>query len=209
MTLGEIKTEALKLMYVRDNTDFDVSELAALREDENINLYLCNMPGSVNRCLSYIESRGVLPRKTRALIFDEKTEDGSIVRINPREVIDDYYDIERVICESGGRYMGDCDYRTEGESLALRYDKDARYTLEYKPRCKRISAATEDDYELDLPDDIASLIPFYIKSELYRDDEPAEAGEARNWFEQSIAQLDRARESNSGAVESFYSQNYL
>ena len=211
MTYGEIKIEALKLMYVRENTDFVVSQLDILREDEDINVYLCNMPGSINRCLSYIESRGVLPRKTHTLVLSEAKE-GELVRRDLKKEIPDYYDIDRLICECNGRYIGDCDYRMEGDVLVLAYDEDMTYTVEYKPKCRRVSVTNEetrDDCEIDVPDDIAALIPFYIKSELYRDDEPAEAGEARNWFEQSIAQLGRARVSTSKTVTSLYAINDL
>ncbi|MBQ8399329.1 MAG: hypothetical protein IJX08_05090, partial [Clostridia bacterium] len=41
------------------------------------------------------------------------------------------------------------------------------------------------------PDDIACHIPCFIKGDLYRDDEPDEAGEARNFFEAAMEEIKR------------------
>ena len=54
MKLGDIKIEALKIMFVNYNTDLTIDELDNAMQDENYGSYLVNMPGAiigVFRCL--------------------------------------------------------------------------------------------------------------------------------------------------------------
>ncbi len=50
-----------------------------------------------------------------------------------------------------------------------------------------LEALGKDLYEeFKLPDKIAAYIPYFIKGDIYRNDEPNEASEARNWYEQGM-----------------------
>ena len=57
-----------------------------------------------------------------------------------------------------------------------------------------------------IPENIASSIPYFIKGDLYRDDEPNEASEARNWFEAAIEEILLKKISKANKVKSVYSQ---
>ena len=76
----------------------------------------------------------------------------------------------------------------------------------YAPRRKRVTTGTADDEEIALPDKIACLIPYFIKGDLFREDEPAEAADARNLFEASIEAIDNGIKRRQTSVKTVFSQ---
>lgn len=208
MKLGDIKIEALKLMFVNYNIDITIEELDRYLQDENYASYLVNMPGAINRCYANIEERGVLPSKSFVL----KTEDGlasaSFIRFDLPTLIEDFFAVDRIIYECGDDYDGDHDFRMEGNTLVLENFDDEResFILLYKPKIERVLASTENDTEIEIPENIAVHIPYFIKGDLYRDDEPNEASEARNWYEAAMEGLSTSTENKTGKVKSTYTQ---
>lgn len=208
MKLGEIKIEALKLMFVNYNIDFVINELPNIALDENYGSYLVNMPGAINRCFASIEEKGVLPVKTYILNADEGLASGSYIRFDLPKLIEDYFDVDRIVCETAnGEYIGDHEYQKEGDTLVLKdFGVDDKYVLLYLPRIERISSLTPDDEEILIPDNIAAHIPYFIKGDLYRDDEPNEASEARNWYEAAMDAILNSRANKVSKVTSIFSQ---
>lgn len=207
MTIGEIMVETLKIMFTNLGDDISVDNLEFHKKDENYRAYLINMPGAINRCLSSLEEKKVLPSKSLPLKLTDGLASGSYWRYDLNNIYD-FFDVERIVRVSGdGDYDGDYEWRREANMLVLANDEDATYTLIYKPRLDRITSSTPEP-DLDIPDYIASYIPYFLKGELYRDDEPNEASEARNWYEQAMDEL-RAREAKvqeTNRVKEVYSQ---
>ena len=198
MKLGEIKIEALKLMFATGNRDVGVSDLEGMVHEEEYADYLLAMPGAINRCFAVLEERRVLPVKSFRL--------GEGGRYALDELIPDIFDIERIVYEGEGEYDGDCEYFREGDSVIIRdFDSHGEYRVLYKPSLERITSYTPDDTELKIPDRIACLIPYFIKSELFRVDEPDEAAEARNLFEMSIEQISKREDGRQSRVAHSYS----
>lgn len=202
MKIGDIKLEAIRLMFVNYNADISIDQIERLKADENYNSYLVNMPGSINRCLSDIEDKRVLPVKAFALDENKQLASAAIRRFNLLELIPDFFDVERLVCEtSNGEYIGDCSYQREGNTLVIfDFDKDNNYTVLYYPSIERITSITSDDLDLTtavkegctpikIPENITALIPYFIKGDLYREDEPNEASEARNWYESGMEKI--------------------
>ena len=107
-----------------------------------------------------------------------------------------YLSIERVIEESATRYQTQIEYTMEGDTLVLAVPpKDGAQIVLYKWRIPRVPKSADYTYNVDLSDDLCELIPYYIKSELYEEDEPQQAIAARNYFE---AGLDRLRRLEGG-----------
>ena len=209
MKYGDIKIEALKLMFINMGDDITVDKLDTYAQDDTYSGYLVNMPGSVNRCFSVLESRGVLPPESKTLTASDGVASGAFIRFNLPSLIENFYDIDRVVSEtSDGEYCGDCDYQTEGDTLVLeRYnDKDITYTVLYRPTIPRVESLTDDDWEIPVPENIAALIPYFVKGDLYRDDEPNEASEARNWFEAGIEEILLRKTNKVSRVKTVYSQ---
>lgn len=209
MKYGDIKIEALKLMFINMGDDITVDKLDTYAQDDTYSGYLVNMPGSVNRCFSVLESRGVLPPESKTLTVSDGVANGAFIRFNLPSLIENFYDIDRVVSEtSDGEYCGDCDYQTEGDTLVLeRYDdEDITYTVLYRPTIPRVESLTDDDWEIPVPENIAALIPYFVKGDLYRDDEPNEASEARNWFEAGIEEILLRKTNKVSRVKTIYSQ---
>lgn len=207
MTLGDIKAEALRLMFANGSEDIRGSDIDRLQSDERYADYLLNMTGAINRALSVIEERGVLPHKVCPLPDGTVRGDGT-VRYE-LTAIPDYFDIVRIVLETDTEYIGACEYRREAEQVILRHVPGGEHRLIYRPRATRVTPITDngtDVEQLGVPERIACHIPYFIKGELYRQDEPNEASEARNWFESAIVELlYHARDPQQTAVESVLS----
>ena len=72
-----------------------------------------------------------------------------------------------------------------------------------KTKIEHITADTKDDYEIQLPLDACVLIPLYIASQLYKDDDIAQATAYRNEFEAGLQDLDYNLE-NQESIEEVY-----
>lgn len=207
MTLGEIKVEALRMMFVDTVTDYESEDLEELLDDDSCRDYIVNMPGAINRCFSDLESRSIVPEKRLVLTQAEGEIYGGRARYELPLLAPDFMKLERVIREDeNGGYDGSVEYMREGNSIVLKgLSEGERYVMIYRPRIDRIRAYTENNTNIALPDNIAALIPYFIKSELFRADEPDEAQEARNWYDASLSELITDEEGVQRRVKSVYS----
>lgn len=222
MTYGEIKLETLKMMFLNAQDWINEDWLTAYEDDETYRSYLANMQGSINRCFSSIEEKRILPSRQKTLSVSMGKAEGSFIRFDLSELIEDYFDLERVIRESyEGDYEADCDYRREGDVLVLPccwkeskgeklpcFDLGSNifYHVVYTPKIKRVSSKTKDTDNIDLPENICAYVPYYLKGELFRDDEPNEAADAINQFEQRMNEIAQRGISKATSVKSIYSQ---
>ena len=95
----------------------------------------------------------------------------------------------RVLMECEDGYDDNHPYRFEAGVLTIAdFDATASFELLYHPRITRVRADTDNATELDLPEALADALPYYLKADLYRVDEPGEANDARNWYEAAVAQ---------------------
>ena len=193
MKLGEIKIQALKLMFVGGQELIDGDALADYLGDDTYGHFLVNMPGAINRALSLLERRRVLPVRSLELEKEKASFFGKSARFDLADLIKDFYDVDRLVYERGDEYVGAQDYRREGDVIVIAdFDETAQYRLLYWPRIPRVSISTSDEQELEgIPDHIACYLPYAIKAELFREDEPDEATVAHQLFENAIAQLAR------------------
>lgn len=114
MTIGEIKKEALKLMFTNQDNEIDTLDMEDLYADSNYGDFLNNMYGSINRAIVRLKSKGVI-------------------------------------------YAGE-----------------------------RLRNDTSDDTELALDEELCMLIPYFLKGELYEEDNAQEAAISRNLFEDMV-----------------------
>lgn len=186
MKLGEIKIEALKLMFASYERDFAVSDLKTDEASDTYRDYLINMPGAINRAFAIIENKGVLPVNRYELMNTEEIKVGTAFDMS---VVEDFFSVERVIFEGAhGEYVPQYPYLLEGTVIRFpdTLADGEKYTVLYRPRIKR---ETNNDAEVDVPDYIAVYIPYFIKGELYREEEPGEASEAHNLFMKALDEL--------------------
>ena len=188
MTIGRIKVEALKLMYLglRDIHEEQLRELGA-----NINYsdYISRMPGAINRALRTIVARQILPIRSRELALSAGEARGDSVCFHLPVIIPDFYSMAGVICSRGGAGDVRIDHGLEGEDLLL-YKPSERYTYRvlYHPTLPVVSVDTKDDEDAGLPEELACLVPYYLKGDLYGEKDADAAREARAFFESGVAE---------------------
>ena len=207
MRLGDIKVEALKLMFVTYTDDIRAEDLPDLGGEENYRAYLLNMNGSINRCLADIESRRILPVKRISVRASSGELRRGALRVALADVAPDLFDVDRVVREDVDGYCGDCEWEREGDELILRdFDEISDYRLLYYPRLPRYAGDATNMEEVPVPDEIAAFIPYFVKGDLYREDEINDASEARNWYEAAMEQIAAARVNKVNRVRRVYSQ---
>lgn len=206
MTVNELKVETLKLMFVESGAEYLRPEtLTGMLNNENYRFYLSRMTGAINRCLGALEEMRILPQKSITL----PREEGDGVKAGPYFVryhlptlAPDFLDVALVSAESS-RGCFAVSYKTEGQSLLLPPLADGVYTVQYHATLPRVTES-DGDKELPVPQRVAECMPWYLKGDLYQDDEPGVAGEARNRFEQEMERFTPACVSTQSAVQDVF-----
>lgn len=117
------------------------------------------------------------------------------VRYNLKELVPDFFalDSESIYFEGNTkdtRYIQTTDYFQEGNNvLVLDRDVPGNYKIYYKAYPQRITADTLDSEILSVDDEVAPLIPLYMASQLYKDDDNGIATTYRNEFEVAFERL--------------------
>jgi len=125
---------------------------------------------------------------------DDVPVNEEVVRYNLKDMIEDFYQIYagEVYIERNGKpeYLAASEYYVEAnDTIVFRADRPGLYTVYYKKYAKEITKSTPDDYELPLDPEVAAIIPLYIASQLYKDDDNGIATTYRNEFETAFDRL--------------------
>lgn len=111
------------------------------------------------------------------------------------DLASDYYmvDLEHVIYEGDAdisRYKATSDFFQEGfKVLVLPRDIPGNYKVYYKAYPQQITLDTPDDEVMALDPEVEALLPLYMASQLYRDDDAGQATSMRNEFEVAFERL--------------------
>ena len=125
------------------------------------------------------------------------------------ELIEDYYqlaedDIYYVNPSNEPSYIAANNiYQEANNTIVLQRNKPGTYRIYYKAYPEQIDLSTQDDYELPLDPEVATLLPLYMASQLYKDDDNAIATVYRNEFEVAFERLQNG--SNIPRKEEFVS----
>lgn len=181
MTWGQIKLTALQKMFSADGTTID-------ENDDSIKEYLYSMPAAANEAIRMLVTAGIQVRKSNTitktdnapLVVDVIAENADFWRMTAPEVYKtDGGDVQLYSKCSllGGRY--------------LRFPSDARGTFEYfyDAMPDEITQDTPDDTVISIAPEAVVLVPLYMASELYKDDDLSTATYYRNEFEAGLSQL--------------------
>lgn len=125
---------------------------------------------------------------------DDVPVNEEVVRYNLKEMIDDFYQIYagEVYIERNGKpeYLSASEYYVEAnDTVVFRADRPGLYTVYYKKYPQEITKDTPDDYVLPLDPEVATIIPLYIASQLFKDDDNGIATTYRNEFETAFDRL--------------------
>ena len=117
------------------------------------------------------------------------------VRYPLKSMREDFYELssEDIYYEGDAdisRYKRTSDYFQEGNTvLVLDRDTPGNFRVYYNAYPPKITLATADDYELPIDEEVAVLMPLYMASELYKDDDLGMATQYRNEFEVGLEDL--------------------
>lgn len=119
-------------------------------------------------------------------------EYGRYVKYDLKSLADDFYNLyDNSICyENSGQYLNTTDYYRESDHLLiLPSNKAGMYTIWYHAYPTQITEETTDDFVLAIDPDVAVLLPLYMASQLYMDDDLAISTTLRNQFEVGLESL--------------------
>lgn len=182
MTLGEVRRDALKLMFAGYEDILEEMTFSELYQSERYQPYVMSVDMGVNRAYSYLLSQQLVPVKRIALPAGEERVDLSPLAPDLGKVLGvEDEDMTPVV------------YWMEGTTLVVPFSIDRSLTVRYTPAWTRVTNLTPDSYVLPLDEEVAALIPYWIKSELYEEENFAAARSARNYFMEGVAALREAQ----------------
>ena len=138
---------------------------------------------------------------------EDVPEYGRYVKYELKSLAPDFYNLfdNSISYEDGNVYLNTTDYYRESDHiLILPSDKPGMYTIYYHAYPVHFTEETEDDYVLPLDDEVAALLPLYMASQLYMDDDLAISTTLRNFFEVGLESL--VNTSHYSGKESFTSE---
>lgn len=188
-TWGEIQIEACKKMFL-NNDAISVTDLPSMKNDNKYKWYLNAMPQAANEAIYEIIKRG--KKHTKRYEFDIE-DDGTTnepLILDLKTDVPDFYRVAKLYYQKPSGYqelINNTDYQMlNNYELALNGNKYGSYLLEYQNYPTKITNETLDTEEIELEKETAALIPLYIASQLYKDDDIAIATTYRNEFEAAV-----------------------
>jgi len=134
---------------------------------------------------------------------DEEVPDyAEKIRFKVTEIVDDFHSINSIYFEGDNpRYVKTDEVFQEGDKVLV-FDRETagNYIVYYNALPKTIDITTEDDYEMPLDKEVAAILPLYMASQLYKDDDVAIATQYRNEFEVAFERLQDAVPSGKAEI---------
>lgn len=180
MKYKDIKKDALRLMGVIPDTvenEYDTS---------NIRAYIIGMNNSIMRAIDRMKVLSLIPPKTLDLPKVKKNNNYyfwfSELKISKN--------ILRIVKIQSFRLI-EVDFMIVNDKISVYLEKDESYMIEYLPE---FNSNFDDSDEIELPDELARLIPYFIKADLYEEEEPVLSASARNMFEEYLSEYSNGRD---------------
>ena len=131
------------------------------------------------------------------------------VKYDMKELAEDFYmiDPQGIYYEGAYQtYLQTSDFYQEGtKTLVLDRNMIGNFTIYYRAYPVYIDSDTEDTYELPIDPEVYVLLPLYMASQLYKDDDNGIATAYRNEFEVGFDRL--VNSANLSAKEQFTSES--
>lgn len=142
---------------------------------------------------------------TKFVDDDDVQSNAENIRYELDKLVPDYYmlDNQPIIFEGtqGKRYLNSSNYFFEGkDTLLLPRNMIGNFIIYYKAYPQEMTTSTPDDYELPLYPEVAALLPLYMASQLYKDDDNGIATGYRNEFEVAFDRLQNRKEGVNSEV---------
>ncbi len=201
-TWKELQENCLRKLFSLDG--------AALVRDSNTNAYLNSMPAAANEAMRILTTIGRYWRKCVTITQGGEEETPPTLRLGAYKGYDlptlagNFYCIREVRLAASESYAPYPAYQMEGDGLLLLpAGQEGEFRVWYDAYPPVLTLETPDDFVIDLPDEVAGLIPLYMAGQLYKDDDISIAqiymNEFTAWLEELKQSAARASGRNTGS----------
>ena len=195
MNIGEIKIQALSLMYPDESIKYDdttekgvENAIYELKQNHNFSGLLEASVGAINRAFSQIERKGlsIIKCTDKAYSLCQRSKDGRIVI----ETDKDFLRPDKLLCHKGDKTYA-CGFEVIGNKIYTDFVGSV-YTLVYYTKIPRITRVTKDSEEIDLPLTVCEAIPYLVMAELIEGEDRQRARDARDEFNKILDECDKS-----------------
>lgn len=180
-TKGELIVACLKQMFVNDGQLLDTETIS---QNTEYSSYTVNIIESINRAINEIAKADRLPKKS----FDLTKYDGNkgtyLTRYDLTLYASDLYKIKKVVYETEDMQIPNVSIRFDSENiLVLPTITDGKYIITYSPSySNRLTYLDIDTKEIGIPEDLIDIIPYFVKGELFQEEDTDKALLSMNQF---------------------------
>lgn len=185
----DIKNNALRLMGI-------LPESASDEYEEAYSDYRVGMNMSISRAIDRMRSLGSIPTKTVKFPTVQKSDyyNFGLSELKVKGELKSIKSIQDgVILETP--------FVVFDNRIFAYLEKGISYFSEYVPTDFEIV----DENEIDLPDELARIIPYYVKADLYEEEEPSLASLSRNLFESYLEEYRQGYDATTRRIKKVYS----
>lgn len=176
MTWKDIKIATLQKMFAAEGGEIPT--------DGSADDYIAAMPYAANEALNMLATAGRFLVKSYVIAHDGTNKEYDLTTL-----ISDYYMLDKLVYKTETSVADFFAYRLENNTLFMYGVPAGNYTVYYKAYPTQITDSTLDTYVLPMPNEVVVLIPLYMASQLYKDDDNAIATTLRNEFEVAFERL--------------------
>lgn len=180
----DVKLITLQKMFSNDT--------AEIITDDNTTPYLTAMPGAATACLNYIAT--AVRHIDLSYTIEQDGSQKGIQRYDLKKLAPEFFSLEPSSIyfeDEEGNYGKAYNFAVEHTSILLIDGSlKGKWTVYYNAYPTEIKQDTTDDYELPLYPEAAVLLPWFMASQLYKDDDPSLSTVYWNEF---VAMLEDAR----------------
>lgn len=190
MTWSDIQLASIRKMFV-NTTAISVEDLDTMRTDKKYITYLDAMPDAANEGIMIMVTRGKPKMSRRFLTIDMVSTEYEIngyYCFDVTEKLDNYLSMEKLYVD-GAEYNGYILRNNELLYIPKNIVDTKSLVISYESYPDKITKETPDDTKIDLQIDMLNILPLYIASELYKDDDIALATYYRNEFETELGNM--------------------
>lgn len=207
MTKGELIVACIKTMFDNDTERLDAETIS---DNPDYTSRTVNIIEAINRGFDEVAKARKLPKKTLLLVEGLGNVGDYYTKFDLNEISgeDDVLYINNVAYENGANYDQNIEIKIEGENtLILPTIKEGRYIVTYSPKYTKQLSYDDPDTKVieDMPSEALRVIPYFVKAELYEDDDPSRATLARNIFHQYLQEIPKTPHLKQTKVKSVFS----
>lgn len=156
---------------------------------------------SINRAFHRLGQMKKLPTTKYEITYDS-TVTSNTIKV-PSSVSEQIMEIKKLLLtDQYGNVYTDIPYYFEGDLVILpNLHYGEKYTLIYQPRYVDINVDTDDTSTIDYPDYVIQCIPYFVKADLYEEDDARISNLERNTFEAYASQISTRNESQGDPID--------